>query len=94
VVLPFEHAHDHAPTAVATCEADRVHLADHPDAPDLSLHATCPICDFRIQPFLAADLPPIHWAALHASHLHPIDHSVGRMRLCLRYGRGPPASRT
>jgi hypothetical protein len=49
-----DHGHDHhaeAPEALASCADGGVHLADHPDAPDLDGHdAGCPACLVRATP--------------------------------------------
>lgn len=41
------HLHSHGPDAVETCADGGTHIADHPDAPDLSLEDSCPACTFR-----------------------------------------------
>ena len=62
----WESCHEHqAPRALASCEAGGVHLANHPDAPDLSGPASlCVACLFQSQtlalpPALAIDAPVV-----------------------------------
>ena len=47
---PLWHSHDHRPPrAVDACRVVGVHLADHPDAPDLSAQEACPACVLQAQ---------------------------------------------
>jgi hypothetical protein len=56
VSVGHTHHEHHAPRVLAECDASGVHLANHPDAPNLSTHEACPACVLRSQSVLIARL--------------------------------------
>jgi hypothetical protein len=63
IVALVGHDHGHhdanAPLALASCESGGLHLADHPDAPDLGRHGEpCTACLFTSQNHALLASPP------------------------------------
>jgi hypothetical protein len=69
------HSHSHgaeAPSALASCESGGLHLADHPDAPDLGRHGeVCTACLFTSQNHALLASPPADLVAEAGSLAFP-----------------------
>lgn len=74
-LVGHDHSHDHdakAPAALAACELGGLHLADHPDAPDLGQHGQpCAACLFTSQNHAQVMSPPSEAAVEAASLIVP-----------------------
>lgn len=84
------HVHSHAPAAQLTCEDDGVHLAHHPDAPDLSQADGCPACAFRIQSAALPVVPAVFRAVPARAHLRVSEPCQPLSLVETASCRGPP----
>lgn len=84
------HEHE-APAALDSCASGGVHLADHPDAPDLSGPGTvCIGCLFTSQHLAFLATPAVAHAAIVSSLAHGLTVVSPGPRLLRATVRGPP----
>jgi hypothetical protein len=84
-------AHDRAPEALASCLDGGLHLADHPDAPDLDRdHASCAVCSLRSAPILTSATAQIDRPDIAASQDPSPTPVAAHFEHPARSARGPP----
>ncbi len=93
-MVAHQHGEDlrRAPHAVVGCsEAQGVHLAHHPDAPDLSHHPElCAACEYRSQHHATACRAAEHPPVVTESHRLVVDPLAARRFVVRTTTRAPP----